>query len=198
MESENKLSFKAAQSAKSMTKVKDFVCQMHGCGRLFNKKWNLTAHQRVHTGIKPFSCRLGCGKTFIWTSSRGHHEIKSCLLRNPSSRNIKARSEFPIGIQFKGDSHEDYDADTKKEIKATYSKENCVADYIKSIKSTKPTKEFDFESNILQNQLYTVIVEDSHRELQTSKEDALNYWIIGSIYEGELGYKNLEMLIALP
>lgn len=60
-------------------------CPYEGCGRSFSKKWNLHAHERVHTGIKPFECRHGCGQWYMWMSSRKGHEENKCHLSQTKS-----------------------------------------------------------------------------------------------------------------
>lgn len=51
-----------------------FECSFPGCNKTFNKKWNLKTHLRLHTGVKPYPCREGCGLRLMWMSSRKSHE----------------------------------------------------------------------------------------------------------------------------
>lgn len=62
----------------SDSKCRKFVCSTPGCGKRFSKKWNMQAHERLHTGSTPFSCRLGCGASYMWMSSRKGHELNRC------------------------------------------------------------------------------------------------------------------------
>lgn len=81
-----------------------FVCTADGCGKSFAKKWNLQAHERLHSGHKPFECRIGCGERYMWISSLKSHERRKCNLL-PASHRVQrkkrsvrrtVRSEVPI------------------------------------------------------------------------------------------------------
>lgn len=65
-------------SPKKAPPPKIFVCSSAKCGKRFSKKWNLQAHERLHTGSTPFKCRLGCGESYMWMSSRKGHELNRC------------------------------------------------------------------------------------------------------------------------
>lgn len=67
---------KALKMRKRATRT--FICSFPSCGKRFSKKWNLQAHERLHTGLKPFACRLGCGEAYMWMSSRKVHERNRC------------------------------------------------------------------------------------------------------------------------
>lgn len=89
-------------SKEKRKQCKLFFCEE--CGKGFDKKWNLKAHNRVHTDETPYHCRLGCGGLFKWGSTRTCHELKKCHLskivpadqnpsRNPSRRRRKGKKE---------------------------------------------------------------------------------------------------------
>ena len=55
-------------------KLKAFSCGFPGCTRSFNKQNNLTEHQRIHTGERPFVCPWKAyGKAFRRGSERKRH-----------------------------------------------------------------------------------------------------------------------------
>lgn len=51
--------------------AEDLTCKT--CGRVYSRRDNLAAHQRVHTGEKPYTCGT-CGKRFRWQSALRNHE----------------------------------------------------------------------------------------------------------------------------
>lgn len=67
---------------RSHTGIKPYRCME--CGKRFTQKTRLKTHQSVHTGERPFSCRL-CGKRFNRQDNCLRHE-RFHRARNPSSR----------------------------------------------------------------------------------------------------------------
>lgn len=78
-------------SRKHGSSVRPFLCSKPGCGKRFTKKWNMQAHERIHTGLTPFVCRLGCGAAYMWMSSRTSHEQKRCPFSRQNSMHIEDR-----------------------------------------------------------------------------------------------------------
>lgn len=53
------------------TEQREFVCTL--CGKVFQKRWNLTRHGRTHSGAQPFSCE-GCNRRFGDVSNCRRHK----------------------------------------------------------------------------------------------------------------------------
>ena len=49
-----------------------YRCRHAGCSRTYGKKSNFIAHQRVHSGIKPFACTV-CSLTFSQSGTLNRH-----------------------------------------------------------------------------------------------------------------------------
>lgn len=71
---------------------KVFVCPEKDCNRGFSKRWNLSVHMRIHTGVTPFKCR-GCGKEFRWRSSLKSHELTHSQEVDGNSELDESKSE---------------------------------------------------------------------------------------------------------
>lgn len=54
------------------TLERPFVCTWPGCGRAFAESSNLTKHRRVHSGEKPFPCKL-CERKFSRPDQLARH-----------------------------------------------------------------------------------------------------------------------------
>mmetsp|Transcript_10944 Transcript_10944/g.33560 ORF Transcript_10944/g.33560 Transcript_10944/m.33560 type:complete len:134 (+) Transcript_10944:457-858(+) len=70
------------------TSRKEYRCEVHGCGQMFTRRFNLRSHMRKHTGDKPYACSVeSCGAKFRWRSSfvchiKWHEKVLSSLRRS--------------------------------------------------------------------------------------------------------------------
>lgn len=51
-----------------------FKCEYPGCCKVFTKRWSIHRHQMIHSGEKPYECKL-CDKKFIQKCSLTRHEL---------------------------------------------------------------------------------------------------------------------------
>ncbi|KAJ3213130.1 hypothetical protein HDU67_003347 [Dinochytrium kinnereticum] len=57
---------------------KEFGCAQ--CGKRFLRRQDLRRHENTHTGVRPFSCPLGCGTTFSRNDALQRHlKVRRCL-----------------------------------------------------------------------------------------------------------------------
>ncbi|XP_073403925.1 uncharacterized protein [Dendrobates tinctorius] len=67
----NKYNKRDGECQRALKREKQFSCL--GCGKCCKSKYDLTNHQRIHTGEKPFSCSE-CGKCFADKSALAQHQ----------------------------------------------------------------------------------------------------------------------------
>lgn len=52
-----------------------YTCPFQSCNRISSEHSNMKAHMRLHTGERPYVCRVAsCRKSFRWKSSLTYHE----------------------------------------------------------------------------------------------------------------------------
>jgi len=68
------------KTKQSSTKKYNLECQCDICHRMFSRKYDLNRHRRIHTGDKPYKCKI-CGLGFTRSDHRDLH-----VRRNPCGR----------------------------------------------------------------------------------------------------------------
>lgn len=64
---------RAIQTPKGIREV--YTCPFPTCNRISSEHSNMKAHMRLHTGERPYVCRVAsCRKSFRWKSSLTYHE----------------------------------------------------------------------------------------------------------------------------
>jgi Zinc finger, C2H2 type len=67
----------SASASTAASPPEKYTCGVPGCGKEFERRYNLKVHTRRHTGDTPYTCPVvDCAKKFRWRSSMAHH-IKS-------------------------------------------------------------------------------------------------------------------------
>lgn len=81
-------------------KQKTFACPE--CGKVFNAHYNLTRHMPVHTGARPFICKI-CGKGFRQASTLWwvffEKLLKKCLQETNPSQSVSRTVDIKSSIQ---------------------------------------------------------------------------------------------------
>lgn len=64
---------RAIETPKGIREV--YTCPFRSCNRISSEHSNMKAHMRLHTGERPYVCRVAsCRKSFRWKSSLTYHE----------------------------------------------------------------------------------------------------------------------------
>lgn len=190
-------------------KNKRYSCSFLGCGKVFNKKWNLTAHQRVHSGDKPFECRLGCGKNFMWTSSRVHHEMRMCdsrkLDENVNQRKIQSYVAPKSDQKSFKNLHETEKSErgSKKNMNRMQfeiSERQRIDQNILPCHHNCQEQFYNKDINPISKKclLFKLPITNCSNDESFSVPKELNEWALCSVWESEQGYRSLERIISMP
>lgn len=69
-----------------------YVWDYEGCGKEFNKTWNLLDHVRMHEGIKPYTCEI-CNKEFTQKGNLRKH-----MIIQHSTKSLSQRKKYKCNI----------------------------------------------------------------------------------------------------
>lgn len=89
------------------------------CNQLYSRKDNLRAHQRVHSGEKPFKCSY-CGAHFrwmgVWRSHEAMHRRKNIKKQNLNDPNLSRDDICEKSTDSKNSSHSTSDSGAKQSM----------------------------------------------------------------------------------
>ncbi|XP_071982519.1 early growth response protein 4 [Engystomops pustulosus] len=78
---------------------KPFQCRI--CLRNFSRSDHLTTHIRTHTGEKPFSCDL-CGRRFARSDEKKRHGKVHLKQKSRTEEKLKSLGFYPLGLSYSG------------------------------------------------------------------------------------------------